>query len=144
MSADTRETMTKLYALIEADNLAIRERFMREVATRTAADVAIRVVGSARQNPDIARQWREQKRVIAVPFEGEYRYPAFQFTLDGQPKPVISRVLAVLPNTMSAWAEAFWFVSSNSWLGGPAPRDHMDEATALIEAARHESDECGG
>lgn len=81
--------------------------------------------------------------MFSVPYEGQERYPAFQFS-DGKPLPVIRDVLAILPHTMTPWEIAFWFVSSNSWLGGPAPRDHLDDAAAIITAAGHENDEIAG
>ena len=52
--------------------------------------------------------------------------------------------LEVLPTSRSPWQTAFWFVSTNSWLGGPAPRELLDDEAAVLDAAAHESDEIGG
>ncbi len=141
---DARDAMAEVRAAIAADNVAIRARFMREVEMLTTAEVE--ALGSATLDPGHAPEngRRPQRTMISVPYDGQERYPSFQFGADGEPLPVIRDVLAILPDTMTPWQIAFWFVSSNSWLGGPAPRDHLDDAAAIIAAAGHENDEIGG
>ena len=142
--ADAHDPMAEVHAAIAADNTAVRQRFMREVETLTSAQVATLAGHEAKNRHQTAARWKKDRRVFAVPYQGQDRFPSFQFDADGKPRPVVRDVLAVLPETRSPWQVAFWFVSSNSWLGGPAPHERLDDPAALLEAARHESDGVGG
>lgn len=138
------DPMAEIRAAIAADNVAIRARFMREVEMLTSAEVATFADPTPEPSSGPVLDREPRRTMFSVPFEGQERYPAFQFGMDGKPFPVIRDVLAILPDTMTPWQVAFWFVSSNSWLGGPAPRDHLDNAAAVIAAAGHENDEIAG
>ena len=142
--ADTHDPMAEFHAAVAADNTAIRQRFMREVETLTSGQVAALAGHEAKNRHQTAARWKKDRRVFAVTYQGQDRFPAFQFDADGRPRPVVRDVLAVLPTVMSAWEVVFWFVSSNTWLGGPPPRDHLDDIAALVEAAGHENDEIAG
>ncbi|KQN84967.1 hypothetical protein ASE90_18805 [Sphingomonas sp. Leaf67] len=142
--ADTHDPMAEFQAAVAADNTAIRQRFVHEVETFTSAQVSARAGHEAKNRHQTAARWKALRRIFAVSYQGQDRFPAFQFDADGKPRPVIKKVLEVLPDNRTPWQVAFWFVSSNSWLGGPAPSDRLDEADAVIEAAAHESDEIGG
>lgn len=142
--ADTHDPMAEFHTAVAADNTAVRQRFMQEVETLTSAEVAARAGHEAKNRHQTAARWKAQARVFAVPYQGQDRFLAFQFNADGKPLPLIKKVLEVLPASRTPWQTAFWFVSSNSWLGGPAPREHLDDAAAVLEAAAHESDEIGG
>jgi len=142
--ADTHDPMAEFHTTVAADNTAIRQRFMHEVETLTSAEVAGRAGHEAKNRHQTAARWKAQARVFAVPYQGQDRFPAFQFDADGKPLPLIKRVLEVLPANQTPWQTAFWFVSSNSWLGGPAPRELLDDEAAVLDAAAHESDEIGG
>jgi hypothetical protein len=56
----------------------------------------------------------------------------------------VARVLATLPQRKRPWQIAFWFTSSNGWLDGDTPADRLDDADAVIEAARHEAEDIVG
>lgn len=142
--ADTHDPMAEFHTAVAADNTAIRQRFMHEVETLTSAEVAARAGHEAKNRHQTAARWKAQARVFAVPYQGQDRFPTFQFDADGKPLPLIKKVLEVLPANRTPWQTAFWFVSSNSWLGGPAPRELLDDEAAVLEAAAHESDEIGG
>ncbi len=142
--ADTHDPMAEFHTTVAADNTAIRQRFMHEVETLTSAEVAGRAGHEAKNRHQTAARWKAQARVFAVPYQGQDRFPTFQFDADGKPLPLIKRVLEVLPANRTPWQTAFWFVSSNSWLGGPAPRELLDDEAAVLEAAAHESDEISG
>lgn len=43
-----------------------------------------------------AYRWRREGRIFAVTHGGTDLYPAFQFGDDGQPRPIIAEVLAIL------------------------------------------------
>ncbi|MFF4161508.1 hypothetical protein [Streptomyces sp. NPDC001678] len=54
------------------------------------------------------------------PLRGE-RYPAFQFAIGsgGPPIPVVRRVNRLLMAHVDPWGAADWWLSGNTWLGGP-------------------------
>jgi hypothetical protein len=142
--ADTHDPMAEFHTAVAADNTAIRQRFMHEVETLTSAEVAARAGHEAKNRHQTAARWKAQARVFAVPYQGQDRYPTFQFDADGKPLPLIKKVLEVLPASRTPWQTAFWFVSSNSWLGGPAPQEMFEDEAGVLEAAAHESDEISG
>jgi hypothetical protein len=142
--ADTHDPMAEFHAAVATDNTAIRQRFMQQVETRTSTQVAALAGHEAKNRHQTAARWKSQRRVFAVPYQGQDWFPAFQFDADGKPLPVIRDVLAALPASRTPWQVAFWFVSSNSWLGGPAPREMLADEAAVLEAAGHESDEISG
>ncbi len=45
---------------------------------------------------------------------------------------------------MTAWQKALWLVSSNGWLEDAAPIDLLDNADALVAAAKKEHEEVIG
>lgn len=142
--ADTHDPMAEFHTAVAADNTAIRQRFMHEVETLSSAEVAARAGHEAKNRHQTAARWKAQARVFAVPYQGHDRFPTFQFDADGKPLPLIKKLLEVLPTSRTPWQTAFWFVSSNSWLGGPAPQEMLDDEAAVLEAAAHESDEISG
>lgn len=142
--ADTHDPMAEFHTAVAADNTAIRQRFLQEVETLTSVEVAARAGHEAKNRHQTAARWKAQARVFAVLYQGQDRFPAFQFDADGKPLLLIRQVLAALPANRTPWQIAFWFVSSNSWLGGPAPIERFDEPAAVLEAAAHEGDEISG
>jgi hypothetical protein len=57
---------------------------------------------------------------------------------------MIKPVLAALPGALSPWQRAFWFVSTNGWLGDKAPADRLGDPDAVLAAARREAEEVIG
>ena len=133
-----RPKFAEVNMAIARDNARIRKRFLREIAVLSAVELA-----EATGDPTAPGRWLAEGCAFAVPTDDGERFPAFQFA-DGRPLPVIGKVLAVLPPDRSPWQTAFWFVSSNSWLGGPAPRDYLHDVAGLVEAAGHENDPIAG
>ena len=135
--------MAALYTDIADDNDKIRLRFLSTFPALTAAalvDAEMLVTTDA----DDLDGWLSEQRVFAVPVGSEQRFPLFQFN-QGCPIPVVADVLAALPADISPWQTAFWFVSSNSWLGGPTPLSFLrTEPRWIIDAARHERDAIAG
>lgn len=142
--ADTHDPMAEFHTVVAADNTAIRQRFLQEVETLSSSEVAARAGHEAKNRHQTAARWKAQRRVFAVPYQGQDRFPTFQFDADGKPLPLIKKVLEILPASRTPWQTAFWFVSSNSWLGGPAPRAMLEDEAAVLEAAAHESDGISG
>lgn len=134
------QEMAEIHLAIAHDNVRLRARFLDEVEVLPTPDAAW-LVGEDAATLD---RWWAEGQVIGVPVGAAWLFPTFQFK-DGAPRPVIARALAELPAERSPWQTAFWFVSSNSWLGGPAPTSLLDDdPDAIVWAAAHERDEIGG
>lgn len=134
--ADARGTLA-------ADNLEVRDRFVAETKPLTSAEVGARA-GHRSSNPyATAARWKKAGEVFSVHHRGTEYFPAFQFR-DGRPHPTVKRALAALPAGLSPWQTAFWFVSTNGWLGDCAPSDALDESEAVTAAAEREGAEVAG
>jgi hypothetical protein len=136
---ETQDPTAQVRAEIDAGNAKARMRFMNNFLTLTAEEVAENAGSRAQNRHQAASRWKKEGKIFSIPWQGYERYPAFQFK-DGRPLPAIASVLANLPRRMSPWETAFWFVSTNGWLGGKAPRELLDSPKRLAEAARRESD----
>ena len=129
------EERTDVDWALHRDNAELRERYLREVPTYTAAEIHELMHGARRQNPSKpASRWRHEKRVFAVPDGRAQRYPSFQFA-DGNPRRVIKEVLKRLPDDMTPWQIAFWFHSGNGWLDGKSPEEALADKNAVLNAA---------
>src|SRR6202030_2792111 len=114
---------------IETDNARQRARFLSEVACLTSKEIAQNAGHQAANASVTASRWKQQGRIFSVPSRGSELYPAFQLR-EGQPHPTVAKILRELPEQMTSWQIAFWFTSSNSWLRGAAPADHLDDEEA--------------
>lgn len=128
------EPRPAVMADIEADNAALRAKYLQIVPYYTAAELHALASSRAANKSALAGGWKDNGRVFAVSFQGVDRFPAFQFA-DGQPRAVIKSVLAALPAQMSPWQIALWFASGNGWLKGRAPQDCLDQNESLTYAA---------
>ena len=108
---------------IERDNAELRTRYLRTAELYTPEDI---------QGP--STKWKHEGRVFAIQDGGKDLFPAFQFA-DGKPLPVIKKILKALPEDMSPWETAFWFESSNGWLGGKTPQECLKNESKVIDAA---------
>ncbi len=137
------DPMDLIERLIDEDNATLRLRFVEEVPCLTSEKIHAMAGHKGRNRGQTASAWKRNRRVFSVPFRNRQLYPVFQFA-DGKPKPIIKEILSVLPEGMSPWQNAFWFVSGNGWLDGVAPQDALDDGNAVLEAARMEAREVVG
>jgi len=85
---------------------------------------------------------KEKGLVFSVEHQGQTRFPAFQFDTEGQPLPVIARVLSTLGQQSQGWELALWFMAGNGWLDDRRPVDLLQSAPAEVEqAAEREAEE---
>ena len=134
---ETHDPLASINADIDAANAAAQVRFMNNFQTYSAEEVT-KIAGSTAKNvSQTASRWKSQGKIFSVLFQGRERFPGFQFK-DGRPIPVIGEILAALPETMSPWETAFWFVSTNGWLDGASPRDCLKMSDRVLGAARRE------
>jgi len=129
--------------VLAADNLDLRDRFVREIPQLTSTEVNKQSGSSAKNTYATAARWKKNGEIFSVQHRGNEFFPAFQFR-DGRPHPAVKRVLAALPEPMTAWQKALWFVSANGWLDDDEPVERLDDMENLLVAARHERDEVIG
>ena len=130
-------------ARLEMDNARLRVDYLQE--TRTLSGPQVRAASGLRPKnaSEPASRWKREGRVFAIRHGGRDLYPAFQFR-DGQPRPVIKRILREVPAIASGWQIALWFASGNGWLDGAEPRDRLDAPDEVVEAARRLADRAEG
>jgi hypothetical protein len=124
-----------------ADTIWLRAEFFRVVPALTAQEVAILAGLTGEDGTRTVEQWRSEGLVFAVKRDIHLLYPAFQFDAKMRPRPVIHKILSTLRQhaARSDWDNAFWFISANGWLDGPAPKDLLEtEPELLVEAAEQE------
>ncbi len=113
-----------------------RLALVREWGAWSATELADRAGASASNRSALASAWRTSGRVVGVDWNGRTVYPGFQFAPDGQPRPVIGRVLAHLRRAgLTDWQAMLWFASPTAWLDDRRPADALDDAPAAVEGA---------
>ncbi len=140
---ETQDPLASINGEIDAANAKARHHFIETIPTLTAEEVNRNAGSKARNEHQTASRWKSDRKIFSVPFQGKERFPAFQFK-DGRPLAVIADVLSDLPDEMSAWETAFWFVSTNGWLDDEAPADCLKTPDSVVEAARLESEDVVG
>ena len=119
-------------------NAELRTAFLAEVGALTAAEVAQIAGSKAKNSAALASRWRSERRIFAVPWGGELLYPVFQFA-DGEPRPVIARVLEAFGERPSGWEVALWFATPSAYLPSHAtPLRRLEDPDAVVAAARAE------
>ncbi len=116
---------------IATDNVALRERFVLDIACHTLAEIVAMGL-----DPDSGR-------LLGVPYGSDRLFPQFQIVAR-RPLPIIGLVLAALPQKMSTWRRAMWFVSPNPLLDDAAPHERLDEPGLLLAAAEKLAREVSG
>jgi hypothetical protein len=133
------DTVPDARGALAADNLEVRDRFLAEVGSLTSAEVW-KQSGLKSKNPYVpASRWKNGGEIFSVNHRGTEYFPAFQFR-DGRPHPTMKKVLAALPKSLTPWQRAFWFVSTNGWLGNRAPVDVLGDVEAVVAAAEREGE----
>jgi hypothetical protein len=113
-----------------------RRALVREWGAWSATELADRAGAKASDRSALASAWRGNGRVVGVDWNGRTVYPAFQLAADGQPRPVIGRVLAHLRRAgLTDWQAMLWFTSPTAWLEDRRPVDLLDAAPAAVEGA---------
>ena len=117
------EERANVYVRIARKNAEMRARYLQTTELYTAEDI---------QGPSV--KWKRAGRIFAIQHDGKDLFPAFQFA-DGEPLPIIQKILKALPDYMSPWQTAFWFESGNGWLGGEIPQECLKKESKVIDAA---------
>jgi hypothetical protein len=137
MSSPTRaERWPRTISSYAIDSL---RRFLSSRAQKIGAQAGLKT-----KNPyATAARWKKAGDIFAVQHRGKEYFPAFQFR-EGRPHPTVKKALAALPTRLSSWQRAFWFVSTNGWLGDKAPADVLADPKAVVAAAEREGEEVVG
>lgn len=118
----------------------LRAAFVRSVEILTSAAVGALGGSAARNASALASRWKKEGRIFSVPSGRTDLYPAFQFDVHGQPRPVVAAVLRHLAGEHE-WARALWWTAPSGWLAGRRPLDVLDaEPAAVVEAARRSAE----
>ena len=123
-----------VHAELEMDNARLRADYLRETPMLSGVQVRAASGRTPKNRSEPASRWKREGRIFAVRYGGRDLYPAFQFA-DGQPRPVVKKILGLLPPSVTPWQIAMWFSSGNGWLDGAEPRERLDEPGEVLEAA---------
>ena len=130
-------------AELAIDNLELRQEYLDETPTLTAAQIHQMSGLGSRNTSEPASRWKSEGKTFAIRVGRRDLYPAFQFE-DGAPRPVVRDVLAALPESMTAWQKALWFASGNGWLDGDQPQERLHDGNLVVGAARQLSEPARG
>lgn len=83
-----------------------------------------------------ANRWKNERKLFAVEYDGQGRFPRYALDENYRPLPAMETVLRIL-GMISNWRIAAWFESSNAWLDNRRPREVLATAPEdVIEAAK--------
>lgn len=86
-------------------------------------------------------KWLDGGQMFAVNHQGIDYFPAYGFDQQDTFRPLTSmaKVIETLGQSKDGWGLAYWFVSSNSFLGGQRPQDLLAvDPEAVVAAAMDE------
>lgn len=132
----TRRTVSAQAAQQAQRNADARQELIDEFGLYSGEQVADLSGSRARNRFATASRWLADGRIFAVEHMGTRAYPAFQFGTDGNPRPVIQRVLkAFEPYGLDGWETALWFTTATGWLDDRRPVDLLVGAADDVVAA---------
>ena len=123
-----------VYLRIERKNAELRATYLRTTELYTAEDIWEQAAKKPTNPSEPSAKWKREGRIFPIQDGEKELFPAFQFA-DGQPLPIIKKILKVLPEDMSPWQTAFWFEAENGWLGGEIPQEYLENESEVIDAA---------
>ena len=130
-------------AVIKKDSLEWRKQFISKFECLTATQVAEESTSLAKNRAAIASRWVAEKKIFGIEFEGQKRFPRFQFQ-DGRPISAVSEVIERFPEHTTGWDLAYFFVTPNPNVSGRVPIELLKEDPArvvsLAQAFAHPAD----
>lgn len=138
---DTDQPLADL-AIATVHRVAYRSKLLKSEKWLTSDKVhdllnPCRRYGNASQ---MATKLRLDKKIVGICEGGRYLYPQVQFDLDARKvRPVIARVLSVLPTTLDDWERVQWLFSSWRGLWGRTPAELLATHPEEVLAAAIES-----
>lgn len=118
--------------------IEIRQKLMQTVNMVDAAKWA-QWRGVRTKNPSAALgKYKRQHRIFAVKSGNRDLYPAFQFSPNAEPLPIIREILREVPEDAQGWALLSWFEARNTTLGNRKPSELVaSEPSQVLNAAKH-------
>lgn len=84
-----------------------------------------------------ANRWKQERKIFALPYQGQDRFPRYTLDEAYRPLPVMEPILEAL-GAISPWRVATWFESTNAWLTNRRPRECVAlEPETVLQAASH-------
>lgn len=109
----------------------------------TRPEVSALLSGADKGLTDPPPNWLLDGVTFSISYEGVEYFPRFAVEACGHAleSEGMQRVIAILATRMSGWGMAYWFESSNSYLGGRLPKDVISsDPDAVVRAAQDEVD----
>ena len=128
------EECADVHLRIARKNAELRTAYLQTTKLYTAEDIRALTAEKLSDPSAPSSEWKREGRVFAIQHDGKDLFPAFQFA-DGEPLPIIQKILEALPDYLSPWQTAFWFESGNGWLGGKTPQECLKNESKVIDAA---------
>ncbi|WP_246792992.1 hypothetical protein [Burkholderia perseverans] len=103
----------------------------------TAAQLA-ELAGLSATNPSAQpNKWKKQGLIFAIHHKGVDYFPAYGLdrNADFRPLKALAEIVKEFDGHKDAWGMAFWFLSSNSFLGGKRPQDLLATSPDRVIAA---------
>ena len=113
---DARAALTEEFTLLTGDRVAGRAGY----------------TGAAAMSP--LSRWVRDGRIFAVPVGVGVRYPDFQFSAVGGPRPGVAAIIEAAGGVVTGWDLALWFTTPNDELGGRRPVDLLDGPDQCLAA----------
>lgn len=125
-----------------AQNIKVRDEFVRLSAGLLNAEQVAAVLGSAAKNRSaMASRLKEAGKVLVVRYGQRDLFPLFQFDIVNQrPYTEMEQILTILAEGYdSGWQRALWFITENDWLNGKKPISIWPrQRQAVVNAAESE------
>jgi hypothetical protein len=118
-------------------NAEARKAVLADGNWLTAARLS-KIAGFVGQNASAQpNKWKREGRIFALRHDGVDLYPGYALDPDAQYRPFkgLAPVLKLFGDELDAWDVAIWFASTNSFLGGKAPKDLLKSAPERVLAA---------
>ncbi|MEO7326591.1 MAG: hypothetical protein ABIW82_17355 [Dokdonella sp.] len=108
-----------------ANGRALRDHLIANHAWWTSQEVAERLRGAVLEsNPsEPASRLRREGRLFGVRHGNKTLHPPFQLDEQGELRPGLERLIALLPASPSNWTAAFWLFQPTARLAGQCPAD---------------------
>lgn len=93
---------------------------------------------------DQLHRWLRNGEIFSVTHDGIEYFPSYGFDPQNNfhPHPALKKVIEQFDGTTKGWGLAFWFHSTNSFLGGKSPKEFLTTYSDQVVAAA--ADEAAG
>ncbi|WP_406819668.1 hypothetical protein ACJA3S_19500 [Pseudomonas sp. KnCO4] len=108
----------------------------------TAEAFAVLAQLSTEQSTLELMAWKRAGKIFSLAHEDKEYFPLYAFdrALGYCPFSPLAAIITTFGSSKPEWAMAFWFGSSNSYLGGQMPKDVMvDDPARVLDAAQSEA-----